>query len=85
MQRSPRPKRALKMQGCFTEAFDAFQRAVWNTAWQEAAKFELARLASWNRDFAKALDYVDRAAAMMVPFVIFGAILIGSGISGYAN
>ena len=34
------------MQGRFSEAFDAFYKAVWNAAWQDAGYFELARLAA---------------------------------------
>jgi tetratricopeptide (TPR) repeat protein len=52
---------ALKMQGRYSEAFDAFHKAVWNAAWQDAAYFELARLASRNRDFAQALDFAGRS------------------------
>ena len=85
MQRSPRSKWAIKMHRCFTEAFDAFHKAVWNAACQQAANLKLARIANGNRNFAKALDTVDCAAVMMVLFIIFCANLIGSGISGYAN
>jgi hypothetical protein len=42
------------MQGNFTEVFDVFNKAVWNTAWQDVANFERARSASWNRDFVMA-------------------------------
>ena len=63
------------MKGGVNEGFDAIHKAVWNAAWQEAAYFVLAHLASRNRDIAKAQDYVDCAAVMMVLFVIFGAIL----------
>ena len=52
---------ALKMQGRYAEAFDAFHKAVWNAAWQDAAYFELARLASRNGDFTRALDYTHRS------------------------
>ena len=40
---------SLKMQGRFDEAFDAFYKATWNAAWQDAAFFELARLAGRAR------------------------------------
>lgn len=36
---------ALTMQGREREAFDAFYKAAWNAAWQDAAYFELGRLA----------------------------------------
>jgi hypothetical protein len=37
---------ALMMQGRFDEAFAAFYKATWNAAWQDAAFFQLARLAA---------------------------------------
>ena len=52
---------ALKMQGRYEEAFEAFHKAVWNAAWQGAAYFELARLASRKGDFLTALDYAARS------------------------
>ena len=47
---------ALKMQGRLEEAFTAFHKAVWNAAWQDAAYFELARLACRKGQLAQALD-----------------------------
>lgn len=52
---------SLKMQGRLAEAFDAFFKSAWNAAWQDAAYFELARLASRRGDFAQALDYATSA------------------------
>ncbi len=54
---------ALKLQGRFDDAFDAFYKAVWSAAWQDSGYFELARLASRRRDFTQALDRVERALA----------------------
>jgi tetratricopeptide (TPR) repeat protein len=54
---------ALKMQGRSEEAFAAFYKAVWNAAWQDAAYFELARLASGRGDFERALALADLALA----------------------
>ncbi|MGE5463063.1 MAG: DUF5107 domain-containing protein, partial [Syntrophothermus sp.] len=51
---------ALKMQGRFTEAFDAFYKAAWNAVWQDSAYFELARLANRKGDVSQALDLLDR-------------------------
>jgi tetratricopeptide (TPR) repeat protein len=51
---------SLKMQGHYQEAFDAFYKATWNAAWQDAAYFELARLACRARRFEEALDLVTR-------------------------
>jgi tetratricopeptide (TPR) repeat protein len=52
---------ALKMQGKSREAFDAFFKATWNAAWQDAAHFELARLASRFGQTERALDLAERA------------------------
>ncbi len=51
----------LTMQARYDEAFEAFHKAVWNAAWQDAAYFELACLTSRKGDFTQALDHVDRA------------------------
>ncbi len=51
---------ALKMQGRYAEALDAFHKAVWNAAWQDAGYFELARLSSRTGDWSRALDYLER-------------------------
>ncbi len=52
---------ALKMQGRYHEAADAFYKAVWNAAWQDAAYFELARLASRDGNFTLALEQIERS------------------------
>ncbi len=52
---------ALKMEGRYDEAFDAFYKAVWNAAWQDAAYFELARLAARRGALAEALALADNA------------------------
>ncbi len=52
---------SLRMQGRYREAFDAFYKAVWNAAWQDAAYFELARLASRDGRPDEALELVDRS------------------------
>ena len=52
---------ALKMQGRYPAAFDAFYKAVWNAAWQDSAYFELARLAARLGDDAQALELIDNA------------------------
>ena len=54
---------SLKMQGHLSEAFDAFYKATWNAAWQDAAFFELARLASRAGRLEEAVELVDRALA----------------------
>lgn len=52
---------ALRMQGRFDEAFGAFYKAAWNAAWQDAAYFELARIACRRGRLEEALDLVDRS------------------------
>jgi tetratricopeptide (TPR) repeat protein len=52
---------SLKMQGRYREAFDAFFKATWNAAWQDAAYFEVARLASRFGETERALELADRA------------------------
>ncbi|MEO7909513.1 MAG: DUF5107 domain-containing protein, partial [Roseiflexaceae bacterium] len=52
---------ALKMQARYREAFDAFYKAAWSAAWQAAAYFELARLASRAGDSATAIELTERA------------------------
>ncbi len=52
---------ALRMQGRYGEAFDAFYKATWNAAWQDAAYFELARLAARAGRLEEAIELADRA------------------------
>lgn len=52
---------ALRMQGRWREATDAFYKAAWNAAWQDAAFFELARLAARTGDHSQALALAGEA------------------------
>jgi tetratricopeptide (TPR) repeat protein len=52
---------ALMMQGRDREATDALYKASWNAAWQDAAFFALARLASRGGRPAEALELTERA------------------------
>ena len=52
---------ALKMQGHYEKAFDAFYKAVWNAAWQDAAYFELAKLACLDGQLEESLALVVRS------------------------
>jgi tetratricopeptide (TPR) repeat protein len=54
---------SLKMQGRFEEAFDTFYKATWSGALQDAAFFELARLASRAGRLEEALELAERALA----------------------
>ncbi|MCA1554816.1 MAG: tetratricopeptide repeat protein, partial [Chloroflexi bacterium] len=52
---------SLRMQARYAEAFDAFYKAVWNAEWQDAAYFELSRLAARGGDLAQALELASDA------------------------
>ena len=54
---------ALKMQGRHTEAKDAFYRAAWSAAWQDAACFQLARLACRAGQLTEAVALTGEALA----------------------
>ena len=69
------------MKGHFTELFDAFFDAIWNTAWQASAYFELVHHTSRYRDLAKAQVNFYRAAVMIIPLVNFSGKLVRDGIS----
>jgi tetratricopeptide (TPR) repeat protein len=45
------------------EAYDAFYKATWNAAWQDAGFFQLAQLATLRGDLEQALDFVARSLA----------------------
>lgn len=57
---------ALRMQGRWREAVDAFYKATWNAAWKDAAHFELARLASRAGQLEDALDLTSRCLSANV-------------------
>jgi len=52
---------ALRMQGRYDEAFDAFYKAVWSDAWKGAGFFELARIATRRGELEEVLELADRA------------------------
>ncbi len=52
---------ALRCQGQFDAAYDAFYKSVWNAAWQDAGYFELARLDCRVGKFDDALAELDEA------------------------
>jgi tetratricopeptide (TPR) repeat protein len=52
---------ALRLQGRFDEAFDAFYKAVWNAAWQDSGYFELARIVCRRGAWSQAIDLLDAA------------------------
>lgn len=54
---------ALRWQGREDAAYDAFYKATWNAAWQDAACFELARIACRAGRTEEALAHVETALA----------------------
>ncbi len=51
----------LKMQRRLDEAFAAFYKAIWSSAWQDSAYFSLAQIACEKHDYLAALELVDRS------------------------
>ncbi|GAG28414.1 unnamed protein product, partial [marine sediment metagenome] len=54
---------ALRFQGQYEAAYDAFYKATWSHAYHTAAYYQLAELDCLRADFATALDHVERAIA----------------------
>jgi tetratricopeptide (TPR) repeat protein len=54
---------AQRAQGKESEAVEAFERASWSHGWAAASNYALAESAGRRKDYAKALEYVDRALA----------------------
>ncbi len=52
---------ALRGQGKRQAAWDAFYRAIWSQAWQEAGYYQLAELASLSGDYGRALGLVEQS------------------------
>lgn len=52
---------ALKYLGENNKAYDAFFKACWNAAWQDAGYFHLAQIDCERGNFAKALELTDKA------------------------
>ncbi len=52
---------SLKLQGRLDEAYEAFYKAVWNAAWQDAAYFSLAQIAVYKNDFITAIDLIEQS------------------------
>lgn len=52
---------SLKMQGRFKEAYDAFYKACWNSAMQDAGYFELSKIDMRNSDWKQAFNHADRS------------------------
>jgi tetratricopeptide (TPR) repeat protein len=55
---------SLRAQNRLSEAEDAFHAAAWNPAWRAASCYALAELACRRRDWADALEQVERSLAV---------------------
>src|SRR5258707_11230182 len=51
----------LKMQGRLEEAFAAFYKAIWSSAWQDRGYFSLEQIACAKKAYAEALELVERS------------------------
>jgi tetratricopeptide (TPR) repeat protein len=51
----------LRYQYKYDEAYSAFYKSAWNVAWQDAAYFNLAQIASMEGNLGDALDLVSRS------------------------
>ncbi|WP_341835782.1 DUF5107 domain-containing protein [Chitinophaga pollutisoli] len=49
----------LQLQGRLPEAYDAFHKAVWNSAWQDSGYFALAQISTSRGLYAQALEQID--------------------------
>ena len=52
---------SLKYQGKLDEAYDAFYKACWNGAWQDAGYFSLAQISVIRKDWENALYEIDKS------------------------
>ncbi len=52
---------SMKMQGRLDEAYDAFYKACWNAAMQDAGYFSLAQIASARGEFNLALEHIEKS------------------------
>jgi Tetratricopeptide repeat. len=50
---------SLKFQGKLKEAYEAFYKACWNSAWQDSGYFSLAQIDIARGDYGTALEHID--------------------------
>jgi tetratricopeptide (TPR) repeat protein len=51
----------LRFQYKYSDAYDVFYKSAWNVAWQDAAYFNLAQIATLQGDLEEALDLVSKS------------------------
>lgn len=52
---------SLLMQNKKEEAYDAFYKSTWNDAWQHPGYLNLARIATMNKAYEAALEFIDKS------------------------
>lgn len=52
---------ALKYQGKLTGAYNAFYKATWNRAWQDASYFCLAQIDAYREAYDRGLEHIDKS------------------------
>lgn len=52
---------SLRMQGKLDKAYDAFYKAIWNSAYQDSGYYELAKIAAIKEDYKLALEFVEKS------------------------
>ncbi|HRP32519.1 MAG TPA: DUF5107 domain-containing protein [Agriterribacter sp.] len=52
---------ALLMQDKTEAAYNAFYKSIWNDAWQHAGYLNLARIATLNKDYDAALEFINKS------------------------
>lgn len=74
---------SLKYQGRMDEAYEAFYKASWNSAWQDAAFFSLAQISFQRSEYSSALGHIhaslDRNARNAKAYVLKALVLRSTG------
>lgn len=51
----------LKKQGRYSEAYDAFYKSVWSSAWQDSGYYEIACINCINKEWELGLEHIDKS------------------------
>ncbi len=73
---------SLGYQYQFDSAYKAFFNACWTEAWQDKSYLQLARIDSRKKNYASALELVERAVVKNLYGAIPGALSLGNNIVG---
>jgi tetratricopeptide (TPR) repeat protein len=52
---------SLKLQGKREEAYNAFYKSVWSSAWHDRGYYQIALLDTGKRDYTSALEHIDKS------------------------